>query len=489
MASSPSLGHTADPHSEHDGAVSRRTLARIAASGLGAAALSPALAATAVAAAATPAAPAAPTPAASPAAPEPADAPPAPGAMRLLADDGLNYAALNALGAAGEGAGEVGEVLTAVNAINTAGAGFQTFADTFHALAARLAAEAGPAAPTGAATRRARALRAAQYHAQALFYALGTDRPGNEEEYYREGRRQWDVFAQLHTPAAEFTRVNCHGVRVPVWFFRPDDSGARRPTVIMTNGSDGQNVDLWANGAAEALRRGWNVLAYEGPGQGELLFVEQLPFSPRWERVVTPLVDHLLARSDVDGDRIALTGLSMGGNLVVRAAAFEHRLAAVVTMPGAVSPWLAYPAQLRSVLSADKEATNRRWNQEVAPTLDASSRFLLEKRFEPFDPAALRAARAGRLFTDFWTPARAVVALDVTAVAPRVTSPTLVVDYDDEQFYPGQPRQLLNLLRSPKHYVRLTRADGAQLHCSPMAPQFQAETVFDWLDHTLRTGG
>ncbi|MGW0779115.1 alpha/beta hydrolase family protein [Streptomyces sp. NPDC002835] len=80
-----------------------------------------------------------------------------------------------------------------------------------------------------------------------------------------------------------------------------------------TKGSDGQCIDMWTYGVAAALDRDWNALVYEGPGQGQMIFVDQVVFSPRWETVVAPLIDWLTARSDVDADRIALTGLSMGG--------------------------------------------------------------------------------------------------------------------------------------------------------------------------------
>jgi hypothetical protein len=44
---------------------------------------------------------------------------------------------------------------------------------------------------------------------------------------------------------------------------------------------------------------------------------------------------------------------------------------------------------------------------------------------------------------------------------------------------------LYDLLKAPKVYATLTTAEGAQLHCSPMAPQRQAEVVFDYLDDTM----
>ncbi|MFJ8858342.1 alpha/beta hydrolase family protein [Streptomyces sp. NPDC102451] len=435
------------------------------------------------------------TPTADPVAAAPAD--PTPGVMTLFDDPGFNFAGLLALGAAGMRASDVGEVLTAVNAINTAGLDEQTYTDTFLALGDRLVAppRRSRAGKDGAAvrdrheqTRRFRSLRASQYYAQALFYVLGTDAPGREEDIYLAGRRAWDTFAGLCEPAVITDRVAYdRKTSMPVWFFRSDTSKRRRPTVILTNGSDGQNIDMWTYGVAAALERGWNALVYDGPGQGEVLFAHGVPFNGTWERAVTPLVDWLLRRPDVDPRRIALTGISMGGNLTVRAAAFEPRLAALVTEPGVLSPWLGFPAEIRDIVSDDKEETNRIWNEEVVPELTPSLAYLFKKRIEPFSPEAMREAREGRMFTDFWTPAQVVMSLDVTPVVRRVKAPTLVLDYDDEQFYPGQPRELYDALTTRKDYTKLTAATGAQLHCSPMAPQQHNEVVFDWLEDTLGT--
>ncbi|MGW7356198.1 alpha/beta hydrolase family protein [Streptomyces sp. NPDC054802] len=404
--------------------------------------------------------------------------------MTLFKDPGFNFNALLALGGSGQGSAEVGEVLTAVNAINKAGLSAQTYVETFGKLADRLA-KAPEGDKPGSETTRFRALRASQYYSQALFFVLGSDDPGNEEQLYKSTRGAWDTFCKLSDPAPVTANVPYGSTPLPVWFFRPDDSAVRRPTVILTNGSDGQNVDMWTYGVSAALERGWNALVYDGPGQGQLLFVDRLVFTPRWETVVTPLVDWLSARSDVDTDRIALTGLSMGGELAPRAAAYESRIAALVAMPGVLRPWLGFPAEIREILTPDKEETNNIWNKEVVPELSPAEAATLRKRFEPFSVPAMLAARQGKMFTDFYTPAKRVESLDITSVVGRIKTPTLVLDYDDEQFYPGQPRELFDKLTSPKDYMKLSAATGAQLHCSPMAPQEHCEVVFDWLQETL----
>ncbi|WUD77681.1 alpha/beta fold hydrolase [Streptomyces sp. NBC_00510] len=407
-----------------------------------------------------------------------------PGVMALFDDPAYDFSALLALGACGYGSAEVGEVLTAVNAVTTAGVSAQSYTRTFRELGDRLLTTPRGSMP-GRQTTRFRTLRAAQYYGQALFFVLGSEDPGDEERLYRAGRRAWDAFCERCDPAPVTAGVAYGRTRMPVWFFRPEGAERRRPTVILTNGSDGQNVDMWTYGVSAALDRGWNALVYDGPGQGHVLFVEEVVFTPRWEKVVTPLVDWLTARSDVDPGRIALTGLSMGGNLAPRAAAFEHRIAALVAMPGCVSPWLAFPREVREILTADKERTNAVWNKEVVPALSPSEAATLKKRFEPFSVPAMTEAREGRMFTDFFTPARLIASLDVSDVLGRIKAPTLVLDYEFEQFYPGQPRRLYDGLTAPKDYVKLTAATGAQLHCSPMAPQQHCEVVFDWLQDRL----
>lgn len=423
---------------------------------------------------------------AAPLLPDPAPGIPTSIGMTFFSDPALDFNARFALGAAGYHCADVGEVVTAINAANAAGGTLPAFVSAFSSLADRTGAYASQTRAAGhRATAREAHLRAAEYYAQALFFVLGTEEPSREADLYALGHRHWDAAARLFEPAVLRVRIPYEDTTMPGWFLRPDASGTERPTVIVNNGSDGQVVEAYAYGAAAAVDRGWNALLFDGPGQGSMLFEREIPFRPDWEKVVTPVVDWLRGRSDVDASRIALTGWSMGGELVVRAAAFEPRLAAVVSDPGSHDIWLAWPENLRTLAaSSDAAEVNREW-QAIIPVLTPDEAFDVKKRGEIFGRQFLRQARRGEVPTDFALLAARIQEYTLADVVERVEPPVLVTDYELEQFYPGQARQLYDMLPGRKDYATFDVSQGAEYHCAPMAPQFRNEVVFDWLDDTV----
>ncbi|MGI8615529.1 MAG: alpha/beta hydrolase family protein [Actinomycetota bacterium] len=104
------------------------------------------------------------------------------------------------------------------------------------------------------------------------------------------------------------------------------------PCVIMVDGADSVKEE-YHNWARQFVRRGMSVLTLDGPGQGEML--GRLPMRPEaWEEPMGAAVDALASSDRVDAARIGIWGSSMGGFLVLRAAAFEPRLRAAVSSGG-----------------------------------------------------------------------------------------------------------------------------------------------------------
>jgi 2,6-dihydroxypseudooxynicotine hydrolase len=103
------------------------------------------------------------------------------------------------------------------------------------------------------------------------------------------------------------------------------------PVVVMCMGLDSTKEEMDANENV-FLARGIATLAFDGPGQGE----GEYDFAIRgdYEVPVKAVVDCVETRKDLDGARVGLWGVSLGGYYAPRAAAFEKRAKACIALSG-----------------------------------------------------------------------------------------------------------------------------------------------------------
>jgi 2,6-dihydroxypseudooxynicotine hydrolase len=148
-------------------------------------------------------------------------------------------------------------------------------------------------------------------------------------------------------PPAERVLVPYDGITLPGLFRKPAGV-ARPPALLMIPGLDSVKEELQVT-ADHFLRRGIATLAIDGPGQGETEFVRNI--EPAYERPAGAAIDWLQARDDVDGGRIGVYGVSLGGYYAVRVAACEPRVKATIELAGTYS--LASHWDQRSVVSRD----------------------------------------------------------------------------------------------------------------------------------------
>ncbi len=115
--------------------------------------------------------------------------------------------------------------------------------------------------------------------------------------------------------------------------------GGRKPTIVMLPGMDAIKEDVvnpWNNHYAE---RGMNVCAMDGPGQGECNFNAAWQTEHNYEESVSAVIDWLVARDDVDPERIGIMGMSMGSRWGVLSAAHDSRVRAVCGQMANVGPF------------------------------------------------------------------------------------------------------------------------------------------------------
>lgn len=112
----------------------------------------------------------------------------------------------------------------------------------------------------------------------------------------------------------------------------PSKSGIPKGTIIGCGGFDSfieEFYGIWKYFA----ENGYDVIAFEGPGQGGSRRLFEQAFDHDWEKPVSSILDYFQLND------VSAIGLSMGGYWIMRAAAFEKRIRRVIAMPP-VYDWL-----------------------------------------------------------------------------------------------------------------------------------------------------
>jgi len=397
-------------------------------------------------------------------------------------DDDFNFLTEIALGSTFWQGADIGEVLSTAHRIHNGKA--QSWVDEWTATADRLADEADKNATAGHDTSAAaQYLRASNYYSLATYSADGTGDTTLFATLWEKHRHAWERFLDTRdfgSTVVESVEIPYEDTTLPGYFFRAGAADEPRRTMIVVNGSDGSIVDAWGSGIAGALDRGWNTLAFDGPGQNAALLRQGLAFRPDWENVIAPVVDFLSSRADVDETKLAIQGVSQAGYWVPRAVAFEHRIAAAVADPGvtdvstAVLSHLPHP-MLKLIEAGEQEKFDRDLN--VIAKFSPGLKPMMTLRMRPYGVDTPY---------DFFAGSRDYKLSD--EMISQITCPVLITSPEHEQFWPGQSDALMDKLTGSKTLLTFTEAEGADSHVEPAALGVRGERIFDWLDDQIPAG-
>lgn len=263
---------------------------------------------------------------------------------------------------------------------------------------------------------------------------------------------------------------------LPGYLFLVDHSGTPRPTIVYTNGFDSTRAEGYFALGAAALRRGYNFLAYDGPGQGTMVRGHGVPYRPDWENVLGPVVDFALTVPEIAADGIVHFGYGLGGYLVARYAAHDHRSATIVCNDAMTTFYASSPPVPESVLDLIEDGHD----EEAGPKLEA----LMER-----SEAARWALQNGKWVFGVQTEAeyvRSTAQYTLTAAdIGQIRTPALLLEGEDDTVFAGQAANFARAMTAPVHHVVLRRVDGAGRHRGEGAMQQLHQTVFDHLAHTL----
>ena len=213
---------------------------------------------------------------------------------------------------------------------------------------------------------------------------------------------------------------------------------------------------------------GFDVIAFDGPGQGGARTLNGLTFDHDWEKPVGAVLDYFRL------DRAALVGISMGGYWALRAAGREPRIHRVVAWPP-VYDWLhRVPRVLRSpVRTMVRHRRFMRWSVRTRARLLPTLRVVVNQvlyMLDSDDPADVAE----------WFLGMNAEHLD----SGRVKQDVLLMCGEHDAFQPPAlaRAQAQALVTARSVTTRMfTRADQADQHCQMGNLELACEVLTAWL--------
>lgn len=245
-------------------------------------------------------------------------------------------------------------------------------------------------------------------------------------------------------------------------------------TLVMMNGFDGYAEEI-IDFASHFPSRPFDIITFDGPGQGHTVLAG-MPLEPEWEQPTEAVMDYFGIET------VAALGVSFGGYLVTRAAAYCPRITHVIAfdmmyrlLDGLTVP---LPRALRPIANAVIE--NPRPARLIDAALGMASRLSAD--------LAWKLQQASHL-TGLSRPSEVLRAFDEYTMAPfegRITQPCLVLAGDADQYVPferlGDVRRALRNAKSLEvrafHYAQ--DPDMAQ-HCQIGDLDRAFAIMGDWL--------
>lgn len=402
--------------------------------------------------------------------------------LQLHSDINFHYEAIRSLGTVRYGGSDLSETLAILDRIKPGD--FNDWWREWSALANRVLStiDESKLDSYSPVTVRDVYFRASHYYFVADFFLHGDPSDPRITEAFQKYRKYFDIAnSYLPIPGQRVDIDSGYGFTIPALFYRAADASAEnpRPTLIVGGGFDSNMEETLHVFGFPALERGINVILYEGPGQPILLHEQKKGFIAEWEQVVSPVIDYIFDHKSndlayIDTDKTGLIGMSLGGYLSARAAAFEPRLAAVICIDGV---WSFYDTLFEHVFSEEKQsydagdaitfkrlfdgntteqsATNRRWQHDH-----------LKFSFQESDSYGA-VQKATRMTLE-------------GGIAEKIKMPAFIGDAEGDLFFQGQPERVAKAIGENATLFKFGHDQAAGAHCQSGAFTYLNQCIHEW---------
>ena len=380
--------------------------------------------------------------------------------LKLHFDDReMEFAFQWILGSAANGGCEIGEAFYVAGNIKDGNP--QSWQEEWEKMAQRVEARAEKSLAAGhRVSARGAFLKAANYYRAALISML-PDNP-KFKKIAAKFRSCFQKGGALFEPRLEYIEIPFEGTVLPGYFMKGGPGGRKRQTLVMIGGGETFAEESWFHIGPETIKRGYNFLTVDLPGQG-LLPLEKHFFRADTEAPMKAVLDYAYRRPEIDRARLAVFGISFGGYFVPRAAVYDRRIKACVVSAAVVDNYRMFA---RMPVGKATQEEIKHW-----PAFQRSVASTVAWRWG-LDPADIKGmVEKGRNYR-----------FDPSKVACPFLSLISEGDYADEETR-KQQHECMDKLPNPKKKMVIAPAnEGASSHCLAENRSLMSQIVFDWLD-------
>lgn len=391
-------------------------------------------------------------------------------------DPTYSFQSLRAISGTAVGSGDIGECLVAISKIEENND--ESWYEHWNRMAQQLEQDALKFKDGGnLISARSAFRRASNYYRTAEFFLHSNPEDPRIIATWEKSKNCFLEATKNLPHSVNPVKIPFENTTLPAYLCLVDSSETPRPLLIAQTGFDGTAEEVYFAVGQAAIARGYNCLIFEGPGQGEVIRIQHIPFRPNWETVITPVVDYALSLKQVDKEKIALLGISFGGFLVPRALAFEHRVKIGMCNGGVFSfhevCMQNAPPGTEALLDDPKASKEMDESIQKMMKTDAGIRWAFGQGMYTFH---------AKTPSDWLRMSRPYT---MNGITDKISSKMLVIDSDQDFQMKGQAKKLYDALKSPKEFMLFTAEEGAGEHCQVGAYCISNERIFDWLDKNI----
>lgn len=325
--------------------------------------------------------------------------------------------------------------------------------------------------------------------------AMSEERTGNAIAYYRmseffmydgdpDKRKYYELATKLFyeyyadyfegdDPRIERYDIPYENVKLPVMHVKP--SGESKGKILIHGGNDSYFEEFLFS-LLYLQEKGFEVYLFEGPGQGGVMRTQGMHFTHEWEKPVKAVLDFF------DLSDITIVGISLGGYLAPRAAAFDKRITKVVA-------WSVFPCFQDILVSMQPQSTQRAFHTlmklHARPLLNLV--FGKKAKSSPIIDWGIKHGCYAYEAKDAYSYAKKLKLYDLEPVAERITQDVLILGANGDHFidYKLIGREI-NMLTNVKSltFRLFTDKENAQNHCNVGNGKLALDTICGWIEQT-----